>query len=212
MSGDGRERGAALVEYVLLVALVALVGSASIDFLGYAADARYERTADGVSGDGTWSSPGGSGGGTEGGGDGGSSSPSTTNPPATTTTPPATTTTTTTTTTAPASRASATPFASSSWSAGWFRWAGSATFVIADGAGRPVPGATVEVRVTTSTGAVRTATVTTGPDGRALVEVGPYDWLAGWGGTGHVDVAVTGVEVAGADWDGSGPTTRVSAP
>jgi Flp pilus assembly pilin Flp len=214
MKGPGGERGAALVEYVMLVALVALVASAAIDHIGTALDDHYETTADGVGG-GSWSSPGG----TPGGGGGDVGPAPTTNPPVptsttTTTTPPTTTTpaTTTTTTAPPSATARAVVFASSSWSAGWFRWAGSATYVIVDGAGRPIVGASVQVRVTTSGGTTTTVTVSTDANGRAVVEVGPYEWYGSWGGTSHVDVAILGVVAPGSTWDGSAPTTRLDVP
>ncbi len=205
MAGEGSERGAALVEYALLVVLVAAVAMASIDLLGRVADQELERSASGAAG--TWSSGGISDpGGSSGGGTTTTPGPPPTNPGSTAPTP------TTTTTTAPRPVATPSITQPSSWSTGWFQWAGSAQVVLVDAGGRPLVGAQVQVRVTTSGGATETVTVTTDGSGRATVEVGPYSWFGSWGGTGSVDVQVVGVTAGDATWDGTQPTTTITAP
>jgi hypothetical protein len=100
----------------------------------------------------------------------------------------------------------------SSWSTGWFQWAGSAQVALVDAGGRPLAGAQVQVRVTTSTGAVETVTVTTDASGRATVAVGPYSWFGSWGGTGHADVEVVDVTGADASWDGTPVSATIRSP
>lgn len=98
-----------------------------------------------------------------------------------------------------------------SWSTGWFRWAGSADVTISAPGGGALAGARVELRVTPSGGSPQTVVVTTGSDGRATVPVGPYDWYY-VGGTGQVAVEVVAVDVPDGTWDGAPVTTTIRAP
>lgn len=194
------ERGATLVEYALLVALVAAVGLPAFSHLR---DASLDRFEQGIV-------PGGS---PSDGPD--PSEPEPTSPPSTAPPPPPPTTVPPTTappTTAPPVAASVQFDDVRSWSAGWFRWSGSAELIVTDAQGRPQPSAVVDVRVTTSGGTERTVTVTTDATGRATIEVGPYDWYGGWGGTSRVDLQVSGVEVDGGTWDGAATATTLRPP
>lgn len=202
MRGDRSERGAALVEYALLVALVVGVAMGAIDLLGRAADAELERSARGASGT-EWSGGDDDPDGTD---DEGAGPSPTSNPAATSTTS------TRPTTTAPPVVASVSFTDVRSWSTGWFQWSGSAAVVLVDARGRPLGGAEVQVRITTSGGQVETATITTDGTGRAVVEVGPYAWFGSWGGTGHVDVEAVGVDPTTGTWDGTRASVTVSAP
>jgi Flp pilus assembly pilin Flp len=193
------ERGATLVEYALMVALVALVSLAAIDLLEGAARQSYDRAEFSV-GRGTsvttTTKP--------------KPPPTTTKPVTTTTTRPAATTTTrpaaTTTTTAPR-RSSAALVDVTTATSGWTRWTGSAVVRLTDTTGAAVAGARVQVRVTAG-GSTQTVTVTTDASGRATVDVGPYDWL--FGGITSAELTVVGVDGGNVPWDGVGPSTTIS--
>jgi Flp pilus assembly pilin Flp len=211
MRGSRSERGATLVEYTLLVALVTVVGIPAFDFLRHSVLDHYERPAGYRDRNDEVVAPPPS-----------TTAPpvtvapttTTTSPPTTTTTAPPPTTTTrppaTTTTTAPRVVASATFSNATSWANTWYRWSGSAQVRVTDASGRVLAGAEVEIRITAG-GSERTVTVTTDSTGRATVDVGPYDYLYGYG-TGSAGLRVVGVDAPNGTWDGNGRTTTIYAP
>jgi hypothetical protein len=74
--------------------------------------------------------------------------------------------------------------------------------------GVPVAGATVKVRVSVSGEQPRIVTVTTDSSGRAVVEVGPYNWWEVlW-----AQVEVVSVEGSGVSWDGASASTAIVVP
>lgn len=195
------ERGATLVEYVLLVALIAGVSIGVVDVLQRAIDDRYAGVGTAV---GTGEVPPGD---ESPGGGGGGGGPEPEPPRSTTTAPPVTTTRPVTTTTAPTTASAS--FGDVESTASWFRWEGSADVRVLDAAGQPVQGARVEVRVSVPGGSDQVVTRTTGADGSARIGVGPYDW---WSGVSRVDVAVVSVEAEGLRWDGDGRTATIARP
>lgn len=206
------ERGATLVEYTFILALVVVVGMAAWDAISAAIDDQYEESVDAA--EGNWAS-------------GGAPPPSepdepeeptTTTRPATTTTtsttttttrPVTTTSTTTTTTTRPSTVSRATLDSPSSTALSFYQWKGSARVTVTDANGRVLAGAQVEVRVTDNGGNTRTVTVTTDSRGVATVEVGPY---YNWIGPSRVDLQVVGVTSPGATWNGTSGTVSVTPP
>src|SRR3954452_244636 len=215
-----RERGTTLVEYALIVALVASVASVAVKGVTAAVGS--------LLGDVKHSIEVGQGG-VE------TADPSTTTAPPTTQAPPVTSTTTTTTTpptttttTAPRTTTPTAPpgptktgatfgaVTTSTTSAGWYF---STTVTVKGDNGAALANATVTVtlhypvnllgRITYQDD---TLTVTTDAQGKATVTDGPYGRIAGWNSTTQVAVTVSGVTSGTVPWDGTAATVTANAP
>jgi Flp pilus assembly pilin Flp len=210
------ERAASLVEYVLLVALVALATLAGLGVLGDGAERATGNTAEKISRRSVPTVPEGGGG---GGGGGPATTTTTTTAPTTTTTAPTTTTTaaptttttSTTTTTQPAT--SRTTWGSTSKQTRSGEWKALANLTVTNGAGQPISGATVVVKVEYrgwwgwSTASNLTAT-TSGP-GSLTLDSGWYS-SSGWFPIDEIRFTVVSVTKPGVTWDGAQPSVSVT--
>lgn len=220
------ERGATLVEYALLVAVLALGSLAGLDALQTSAEAAFREQASemsdppagGTSGTPTTAAP--------------TTAPPTTAPPTTappttaapvttTTVRPTTTTSTTTTSTTSTTTVPRATTATGTWGAtgatrDGSRWTATATLTVTDDRGQAVHGAAVTVRVeyrvdggswqtgqpvsgaTTSSGTLRVSTADLARSGRSAVTSIRYTVLT--------------VDAAGLPWVGGSPSTTLSAP
>jgi Flp pilus assembly pilin Flp len=214
------ERGATLVEYTLLVAVLALGSLAGLDALQSSAAAAFREQASemsdppasGTSGTPTTAPP--------------TTAPPTTAPPTTappTTAPPTTaapvtttTTTSTTTTTVPRATTATGAWGATSATRDGSRWTAAATLTVTDDRGQAARGAAVAVRVeyrvdggswqtgqpvsgaTTSSGTLRVTTADLARSGRSAVTSIRYTVLT--------------VDAAGLRWVGGSPSTTLSAP
>jgi Flp pilus assembly pilin Flp len=213
----GNERGATVVEYALIFALVASV--AMVGVRGVTAAVGF------VLGDVKHSIE-------YGRGDLQAADPTTTTAPTTTTTAPTTTstTTTTTTTTAPTTTTTTAPTttttAPATQSAGsfssvstsvyfYFYWTASTTVTVTGSNGAPLANATVKVQLRYPTkGWFGTTwnedvvTVQTDSQGRATVTAGPYTR----GTTESVTFTIQGITSGTVPWNGSAATTTANEP
>ncbi len=190
------ERAATLVEYVLLVAVLALGTLVGISFMQDGAEQATSNTAAKISTRTVPSVPTGGGGGTL-------PTTTTTAPPATTTT--VTPTTTTTTTTPPA-------VVSTTWGATGKQtrsgeWKATANLTVTRGSGQPVSGATVTVRVEYAVPFLgyRTSeelSATTSSAGSLRFESGWFP-SGGWIPINSVRFTVVSVTAPSATWDGT---------
>ncbi|MBV9951495.1 MAG: hypothetical protein JO291_06060 [Acidimicrobiia bacterium] len=219
-----RQRGATLVEYALIVALVASVGSVAVK--GFTA------VVSSVLGDVKHSIEVG-----QGGVETADAPTTTTTAPPTTVAPPTSTTTTTTTTTAPTTTTTTTaprtttttappgptktgatfgPVTTSTTSSAWYL---STTLTVKGDNGAVLPNATVTVtlhypvnflgRITYTDD---TVTVTTDAQGHATVSGGPYGRNTYLLGVSQVTLSVTNVTSGSVPWDGSAGSVTVLMP
>lgn len=193
-SGPSRatERAATLVEYVLLIAVLALGTLAGIAALEDGAERVSTNTAAKISTRTVPSVPTASGGG--GGGGGGS-----------------------TTSTVPATTTTQAPTVSARWGATTTQtrsgeWKALASLKVTDGSGKAVGGAAVVVKVEYRTwlgwGAGGNVSATTGSDGVVSVDSGWYP-TGGWFPIDELRVTVVSVAKPGATWDGVQPSASV---
>jgi Flp pilus assembly pilin Flp len=214
------ERGASLVEYALLVAVLALGTLAGLDALQSSASAAFREqaaemsdppAADVASNTPTTAAP--------------TTAPPTTTPPTTapptttrptTTTTSTTTTTTTTTTTVPKATTATGTWGATSATRDGNRWNASATLTVTDDRGQAVRGATASVKVeyridgggwqtgqpvsgaTSSSGTLQVSTADLARSGKSPVT--------------SIRYTVTTVDAAGLRWVGGSPSTTLSAP
>jgi Flp pilus assembly pilin Flp len=211
------ERGASLVEYALLVAVLALGSLAGLDALQSSAAAAFREQASEMS-----DPPAGGSSGTP------TTAPTTAAPttaapvttttvrPTTTTSTTTTSTTSTTTTTVPRATTATGAWGATSATRDGSRWTASATLTVTDDRGQTVRGAAVTVRVeyridggswqtgqpasgaTSSSGTLRVSTADLARSGRSAVTSIRYTVLT--------------VDAAGLRWAGGSPSTTLSAP
>ena len=213
------ERAASLVEYVLLVALVALATLAGLGALEGGAERATDNTAEKISRRTVPTVPEGGGGGGGGGGPvittttAPTTTTTTTAPTPTTTTPPATTTSTTTTTTTTQPATSRTAWGSTSKQTRSGEWKALANLTVTDGAGQPVSGATVVVKVEYRgwwgwSSASNLSATTSGP-GSLTLDSGWYS-SSGWFPIDEIRFTVVSVSKPGVTWDGVQPSVSVT--
>jgi Flp pilus assembly pilin Flp len=224
------ERAATLVEYALIVALVAIPSIAAVDFLADSARQEFSQSAGSVSRTGsseeatTTSTPP------------STAVPSTTTtttppasttsttttsapPPSTTTTVAPTTTSTTTTTAPPVATLVGGTFGAVTTSTSGSNWSATTTLTVRNNLGLPVAGAAVSVRVRTlevdnkgnQTWRESTVGGSTGSGGTATVSSGS---LARTGNpkVTQVQFVLNGITAAGLSWDGTPATAGAAAP
>lgn len=211
MHQDQAERGASLVEYALLVALIATASIGAISAIGDESRQKLEGVGEEIATDDPSGEPAGPTGGSGGSGSGGGGSSS----GATTTTSSTSAPTSTTehpVTSPPAPVAVTGQFSDvESWRSGW-SWRGSTKLRIRDQHGDAVPDATVRIRISGRDIDAQTVTVTTGSHGTTTLEVGPYA-LYWQDAVDEVEVTIVGID-AGDEllWDGEGGTVTLHAP
>ena len=208
------ERGATLVEYALIVALVAVGTLGGIDAMQSGAQRATEQTASEISTRSVPSVPEPDG---DGGGD--ATTTTTTQPPTTTTTttPTTTTTTTTTTTIPPASTMSASWGNATTQTNGWSNWKALATLTVRDNRSQAVSGATVRIGVQYyRDGRWRDASDipgSTNSNGQVTIDSG---WYARNGGSSNrvdqIRFVVESVSKSGLTYTSGGVTTTLSRP
>ena len=225
------ERGATLVEYVLLISVFVIPASLGVQFMQNGAEAKIGHVAGGVAhadaenptttidGAGTTTSTTTT-----------STTTTTTVKPTTTTTTvkpttttttvkPTTTTSTTTTTTVKASKSTGTISQATSTAQDKNLWTSTTTITVKDNLGKPVVGATVTVKVRTlvvdkkgkQSWVETTEEGTTNSSGNVVVTVTDMARKA----TPYVDqieFSVTAITYSGLTWDGKGITTSASRP
>jgi Flp pilus assembly pilin Flp len=198
-----RERGASLVEYALLIALIAVGATAAVTHLGRSSSSKVDEVArrvnDDTPDDEAAPDP------TTAPGDG--STPASTSTPSATST--STTTTTTTTTTIPApdeALPSSSGFTEAVVERDGYTWSVRTRLVLRDSDGDPLPGvdATVVIKRRQYYGSyaydlTQTVTVTTGPDGTVEVVTPEYP-VSGSYRVSRIDLTLD--EVDHGDWDG----------
>jgi Flp pilus assembly pilin Flp len=216
------ERGAVLVEYMMLVGLMAIVAITGARVLGATTSRQFGAAAAGLASS-----------------DPGSSASPDTSPPATTpatttpttvpvTTPPATTAPTTTvpmttppTTQPPVASKGAVQLSTPTTSALYGYWWGTSQMVVSDNLGAPVSGAHVTLTISAYTKGsngryswvTTTGSETTDSDGAVSLLVGPYRSTTSTGDVAQVVVTVSSVTLSrGLAWDGNPASITVNSP
>jgi Flp pilus assembly pilin Flp len=211
------ERGAALVEYMLLIGLISIVAMTSMKALGATASSQFGAAAAPLAGTaGTAASSQAVSDGS-GGGSTGTTTPPTTPP----TTAPAPTTTTTTTTLPPVATQGSTLLTTPTTVQFGSYWWGTSQLVVTNNLGVPLSGARITLRFQAYTRqsngtyawVTTTQTLTTDSDGSISFYVGPYYGGSGTGQVTKATVAVSAVTLPnGLTWDGDPSTITVNSP
>lgn len=226
------ERGATLVEYVVLISVFVIPATLGVQFMQDGAEAKIGHVASGVAhadsenptttidGETTTSTTTTSTTTTTAPTTTTTRPPSTTVAPPTTTRPPSTTTTTTstTTTTVKASKSTGSMSQATSTAQDKNYWTSATTITVKDNLGKPVVGAKVDVKVRTfvvdkkgkGTWVETTQQGTTNSSGVVVVTVKDMARKAPY--VDQIEFSVTAITFSGLTWDGKGITTSADKP
>lgn len=218
MHRDQAERGASLVEYALLVALVATASVGAIGSIGSNSRQKLEDVSTEIATDAPAAEPSGEGEPGPGTGSGGGGSGSGGSSGGATTTAPSTSVPVSTTEPSPPVSEPPEPLTVAgqftdveTWRSGR-NWRGSVKLKIRDQHGDAVSGAAIQIRISGRHLDPETVTVTTGAHGTTTIEVGPYS-RNGRDAIDEVEVRIVAVE-AGDEfrWEGDGGAVALRSP
>lgn len=223
------EQGTVLVEYMMLIGLLAMVAITGVKALGATTSRQFSVAAAGLAssdpGSAAASAAAGDSGGTAGTtGTTPPTTPATTVPVTTTTVAPTTTTTvapTTTTTLPPVASTGGVDLAAATTSSFFGYWWGTSQLSVSDNLGNPVSGARVTLTISAYTKGsnghyswvTTTDSETTDSHGAVSVLVGPYRSTTSSGDVAQVIVRVSSVTLPnGLAWDGNVSSITVNSP